>query len=115
MNKVNKSSILVATGVALSLASSASMALDRQVEVALVKVCKAAASDVPIRMKNAMDDYHLDTRDVALKVMCNGDDIITFAESHGANKTASRLEHSIGGVSITDVAAISKINVSFKE
>jgi hypothetical protein len=47
--------------------------------------------------------------------MCNGDDIITFAERHGADKTAAKLQRSIGSVNIIDTAAISKINVNFTE
>ena len=47
--------------------------------------------------------------------MCNGDDIITFAEKKGATKTAAQLQKSLGDVSITDVARIEKINVTFTE
>lgn len=114
MNKLSRSAASVTAGLVLLAVSSTSYALDRQVEVALVKVCKSAISDKPIRMKNAMDDYNLGTRDVALNVMCNGQDIISFAESYGANKTAARLEHSVGGVEITDVAQLSKVNVNFE-
>ena len=117
MKTMNKAKLAVAlvTGLGLSAASMSSMAMEPQVERALIKVCKSAASNKPIRLKNAMDDYNLAIRDVALKVMCNGDDIITFAETRGADKTASRLQHSVGGVSIIDVAAVSKINVTFEE
>lgn len=47
--------------------------------------------------------------------MCNGKDIIAFAESRGADKTAARLQRSIGDVEIIDVAALNKINVTFEE
>ncbi|HBY86192.1 MAG TPA: hypothetical protein DEO86_09975, partial [Colwellia sp.] len=50
---------------------------------------------------------------VALKLMCNGEDVISFAESNGADKTAAKLQNSIGNVEITDVAALSKVNVTF--
>ena len=112
---VNTGVIGVITGVSLLLASGTSMAMDKQVERALVKVCKSAASNKPIRMKIALDDYNLSSHDVALKVMCNGDDIITFAETRGAFKTASRLQNSIGGVEIIDVVKANKINVNFIE
>ncbi|WP_245961392.1 DUF3718 domain-containing protein [Thalassotalea euphylliae] len=105
----------VVAGLSLALVSGNSMAMDKQVERALIKVCKSAASNKPIRMKVAMEDYNLSTHDVALKVMCNGDDIITFAETRGAYKTASRLQNSIGGVEIIDVAKADKINVNFIE
>jgi len=38
--------------------------------------------------------------------MCNGDDIITFAEKNGATKTAAKLQKSTGEVNITDLAVI---------
>lgn len=113
MNKLTRSTASASLGLLLLAVSSTSYALDRQVEVALVKVCKSAITDKPISMKNAMDNYNLNTRDVALNVMCNGQDIISFAESYGANKVASRLERSVGGVSITDVAQLNKVNVTF--
>ena len=47
--------------------------------------------------------------------MCNGDDIIAFAEKHGADRTAAKLQRSLGSVNIIDVAAIDKINVTFAE
>ncbi len=114
MKKLIRIAASMTTSAVLLAVSSNSYALDRQVEVALVKVCKSAISDKPIRLKNAMDDYHLKARDVALNVMCNGKDIISFAESYGANKTAGRLERSVGGVRITDVAQLSKVNVKFE-
>ena len=114
MNKLKRTAIISSTGLALLLASSTSYALDRQVEVALVKVCKSAISDKPIKMKNAMDDYNLKIRTVALNVVCNGQDIISFAESYGADKTASRLQNSLGKVQITDVAMNNKLHVNFE-
>lgn len=47
--------------------------------------------------------------------MCNGDDIITFAQKNDAIKTAAKLQKSIGDVNITDLAVIEKINVTFTE
>ncbi|MFD2164904.1 DUF3718 domain-containing protein [Thalassotalea euphylliae] len=115
MNKVKVSAIAIITGLSMSAASTSALALDRQVEAALVKVCKSTLSDKPIRMKHAMEDYNLEAREVALNVMCNGEDIISFAANNGANKTASRLQSSIGGVDIIDVAAVNKINVTFEQ
>ena len=91
------------------------MAMDVKVEKTLIDVCKAAKSNNVYRYKNTLKSYHLKERTVALKVMCNGDDIIDFAEKYGANKTAAKLQRSIGGVSITDVAKLEKINVTFEE
>lgn len=123
MNTFKSSALATLTGATLLAVSATSYAgntekdapiLDRQVEAALVKVCKSTLSNKPIRMKNAMDDYNLKARQVALNVMCNGSDIITFAEINGANKVASKLQNSIGGVQIIDVANLTKVNVNFE-
>jgi hypothetical protein len=45
--------------------------------------------------------------------MCNGESVINFAESNNAVKTAATLQQSIGNVSISDVAAVSKVKVTF--
>lgn len=99
--------------LAFSLPSQA--ATMSYMETALVDVCNAAQSNKVFKLKSTIKSYHLQDRAVALKVMCNGDDIITFSEKHGANKTAKALQKSIGEVSITDVAAIEKINMTFTE
>lgn len=85
------------------------------IDIALIDVCKAAQSNRVLRLKSAIKSYRLQDKTVALKIMCNGDDIITFAEKNGATKTAAKLQKSIGDVKITDVATIEKINVTFTE
>lgn len=113
MNKLQKSAVFLTTGLALLAASSSANAMDKQVERALIKVCKAAITDRPIRLKVAMDDYRLKPRNVALNVVCNDKDIISFASYYGAEKIADRLQRSIGKVRITDVAKVEKVNVNF--
>ena len=76
-------------------------------------VCKAAKSNSTLKLIQTNKSYHLKTKTVALKVMCNGEDLISFAESNGAYKTAEKLQNSIGNVTITDLAALSKVNVTF--
>ena len=85
------------------------------IETALIDVCKAAKSNHLYRYNKTVKSYRLKDKTIALKVMCNGSDIITYAELHGADKTAEKLQNSIGRVQITDVAAITKINVTFEE
>ncbi|MBU2893109.1 DUF3718 domain-containing protein [Colwellia sp. D2M02] len=97
--------------VALSLPSHAVM--DSYMEKALINVCKAAKSNSVLKLKSTTKYYRLKTKTVALGLVCNGDDVITFAESYGANKTAATLQKSIGRVSITDVASVQKLNVTF--
>lgn len=107
--------IALATAVPVLVFSLPSQAMDPTLEKALVKICKSAASNTSIRLKNSIDDYRLTPRNVALNVMCNGDDIISFAERHGADRTAAKLQKSIGKVSIIDTASTAKYNVTFTE
>jgi len=97
--------------LAISLPSQA--ATPTHMETALVSVCKAAQSNSVQKLKQQTKAFRLRERTVALGVVCNGEDIISFAETHGADKTAAKLQKSISNVSITDIAAVSKINVTF--
>jgi len=114
MNKLTKSALGVTTGLALTLTASQSFAMDPYVEFALIDTCKSTLSNNALKVKKTVKSYNLDMKTVALKVMCNGQDIIAFAESHGATKAADKLQRSIGGVSIIDVAKVNKINVNFE-
>jgi hypothetical protein len=116
MNNLKTTAFALATTLPLFFMSTASQAaMAPSLEKALVKICVAAASNKPIQLKNAIDNYRLTEHKVALNVMCNNTDIIDFADQRGATKTAGRLQKSIGKVNIVDVAAISKINVTFEE
>lgn len=99
--------------LAISLPSQAAMT--PYIETALIDVCKAAKTNQVHRFNKTMKSYNLKDKTVALKVMCNGSDIISYAERNGATETAAKLQESIGNVQITDMAALSKINVTFKE
>jgi len=116
MTTIKTTLIALATTVpALALSLPSEAATPSFIDTALVEVCKAAQSNKVFKLKYAMKSYRLQEKTVALKVMCNGDDIIDFAEKNGATKTAAKLQKSIGDVSITDVAATDKINVTFTE
>jgi len=97
--------------LAISLPSQAAMT--PYMEKALIDVCKAAKSNSLIKLNDTTKSYRIKTETVALKLMCNGEDVISFAENNGADKTAAKLQKSIGNVQITDVAALSKVNVTF--
>lgn len=97
--------------LAISVPSQASMT--PYMEKALVDVCKAAKSNSISKLNSATKGNRIQTKTVALKLMCNGEDVITFAENNGAEKTAAKLQKSIGNVSITDVAALTKVKVTF--
>jgi len=86
--------------------------MDKYVETALIDTCRTVLTDRPYNLRKTIDSYHMKMRSVALKVMCNGDDIISFAERYGANRTAARLQRSIGKVNITDVVSAKKIHVN---
>jgi hypothetical protein len=103
----------VATLSLLALSSPSYAAMDPYLEKSLISVCKAAKSNSVLKLTQTTKSYRLKTKTVALKLMCNGDDVITFAERHGAERTAAKLQKSIGKVDITDVAAIQKVSVTF--
>jgi hypothetical protein len=117
MSKVKSVTTAAITLSLLIGASFSSSAMDKQVEESLISVCKAAKSDSLLNYRKTAKSFHLADKTIASKVMCNGSDIIDFAQQHGSYKIASRLENSLlsGNVNITDIAAISKINVTFSE
>lgn len=116
MNKVKSITTALITFSLLAGASFTSSAMDRYVEKALVDVCKASTSNSLVKFHNTTKYYNLKNRTVAKKVMCNGKDIADFARDEGSYKVAAKLERSLGGnVSISDLAAVSKINVNFVE
>jgi len=96
--------------LAISLPSQA--AIKPYMETALIDVCKAAKSDSILKLKSTTKSYRLQTKTVALKLMCNGEDVISFAQSNGAEKTVAKLQRSLGDVSITDVASLTKLKVT---
>jgi hypothetical protein len=116
MTKFKTTLIALATTIpalAFSLPSQATM--NTYMETALVDVCKAAMSNKVYHFNKTTKSYNLTDKTIALKVMCNGDDIISFAEKHGADKTAAKLQKSIGSVNIIDTASTAKMNVTFTE
>lgn len=115
MIKLKTTLIALATTVPALAFSLPSQAMDPTLEKALVKICKASASNIPIKLKNSIDDYRLTNKEVALNVMCNGMDIISFSENYGAYKTAGKLQRSVGNVNIIDTASTAKLSVTFAE
>ncbi|WNC70647.1 DUF3718 domain-containing protein [Thalassotalea psychrophila] len=95
--------LIIASSLLLSSGVQAA-GMSNYMETALIDVCKAAKSNNTIRFHNTVDGYRLKTKTVALKVVCNGENISEFAANNGANKTAERLNDSLGDVSIEDIA-----------
>jgi len=106
---------LVTTLPVLGFSFSSQAAMSPYMETALIDVCKAAMSNKVYRLNSTSKSYRLKQKTIALKVMCNGEDIISFAESRGATKTAGKLQRSIGNVQIIDTAAANKLSVTFTE
>lgn len=89
--------------------------MDPYVEQALIKVCKSVTTNNVLKFKRTAKYYHLKDKTIALNVVCNGKDIISFAESYGADKTAKNLQKSLGQTQITDLTALNKLRVNFTE
>jgi len=117
MNKVKSVTTAAITFSLLIGASFSSSAMDENIESALIDVCKSAKINSLLNFRKTVRSVNLTDKKIASNIMCNGSDIIDFAQNHGAYKIASRLEKSLtsGNVNITDMAAISKINVTFSE
>lgn len=116
MNKIKSITTTAITLTLLASTSFSSSAMDKYIEQSLIEVCKASTSNSTVKFNKTMKSFRLNNKAVANKVMCNGDDITDFARNHGSYKVAAKLEKSLNGdVSITDVAALSKIQVNFVE
>ncbi|MCP4985493.1 MAG: DUF3718 domain-containing protein [Colwellia sp.] len=85
----------------MSLPSQA--ATNTYMEKALIDVCKAAKSNSILKLNSTTKGYRLKTKTIALKLMCNGEDVMSFAESYGADNTAAKLPKSLGNVSIIPI------------
>ncbi|TRX57026.1 DUF3718 domain-containing protein [Thalassomonas sp. M1454] len=92
-------------GASLISFNSSAEGMSSYMEGALVDTCKAAMSDSTQKLTKTLKEYRLKEKTVALGVVCNGEDIITFAQNHGANKTAEHMSNTLGESSITDLAA----------
>ncbi len=109
--KTLKSLALIAiTSSTLMVAFNASAAIDPYLESALIDVCKSAQKNNVLRMRNTIKGHHLKEKTVALNLVCNGQDVISFAENSGADKTASHLEKRLGGTQIIDIAQLYQVN-----
>lgn len=112
MKKITTTLIALITSTLVFSTTTQAVPMDTHIESALIKVCKSALSDNITVFNRTTKEFNLKHKTVALKVMCNGDDIITFAEKNGAFRTAEKLEKSIGHVNIQEIAAIEKTQVT---
>ncbi|MGB0938190.1 MAG: DUF3718 domain-containing protein [Colwellia sp.] len=105
---------LVTSASALAFTAPTQAAMDPYMETALVSVCKASATNKLHKFHSAKKAHRLSSKTIALKVSCNGQDIASYAQSQGAHKTAAHLDDAIGDVTISEVAAVKKVNVNFE-
>ncbi|TLU66429.1 DUF3718 domain-containing protein [Thalassotalea litorea] len=107
--------VVAVCGLAIAPTTASADAMSSYMETALIDVCRSAESNNLVRFNKTMKEYRLKTQTVALKVVCNGENIPDFAATHGAYRTAERLNESLEDVSIEDVALQSqdKIHVNY--
>lgn len=86
--------------------------MEPKIRIALENTCKAAISDSGLKLRHTLKSFRLKAKEVALKVNCNGTDIISFAEQNGAENTASYLASKIGNVSVSEIAMSKKLSVT---
>ncbi len=102
--KINRLLNLMALVVVVGYTPYSSAQMSPQLEGALIDVCKAAKSNNGLRLKQSMAAYNLKPKTVVLRVVCNGENIIDFAYSNQALKTAQQLERNLGNIDIKDIA-----------
>lgn len=87
-------------------------AMDPVVEKALQNICHSSATDRLHSFKKVVKQYRLNMNKVANKVVCNGEDIGTFAAENGAAHNANFIrEHQQGRVEVRELA----VNTSSKQ
>lgn len=88
-SSVRKAVIIGALAVSGLLASTGASAAKMPVslEKDLVKVCEAIRDNNRLRLHQAVKDSGLSFRTLADKLVCNGQDMLEFAATHGADDT----------------------------
>lgn len=86
-----KKLFLTAVATSTLVLSSGAFAMDSDLEKKLVAVCKAVKSDSNLNLHTTLKETRLRADSVVEGLMCNGEDVITFAKLNGANNTADLL------------------------
>lgn len=81
----------VLAGITFSLAASVANAKDYplHLENELIAVCAAVKSDSKLKLNRAVKATGLNIRDLHEGLVCNGEDLLSFAATHNALKTQS--------------------------
>lgn len=103
MNKVCLTVAAATLGMASVATSTAAM--DPYVENALIDICRTSQLDRVHTFKRTVKSYRLKMDLVANNVVCNGEDIGTFAAQAGASNTADFIrDRQSGHVEVRDLA-----------
>ncbi|WP_394221782.1 DUF3718 domain-containing protein [Alteromonas gracilis] len=80
-------------GITLSLTATAANAnsYPMEIENELIAVCKAVKSDSRLKLRRAIKATGLTTRELYKGLVCNGQDMMTFAATHSASRTAQHI------------------------
>jgi len=80
-------------GITLSLTATAATAnsYPKELEKDLIAVCEAVKSDSRMKLRRAVRATGLNMRELNNGLVCNGQDMMTFAATHGAAKTAQHI------------------------
>lgn len=92
------------TTLALLAGGTASAAMDRNIESALIDVCKKISSDRVIPLRSTVKGYNLSYEVIGEKLLCNGYNVIAWAQINGAERTADDMHRVLGTVTISDLA-----------
>ena len=86
-------------GTTLSLTATATAATagsyPTELEDNLVAVCEAVKSDSRLKLHRAVKATGLNMRDLHEGLVCNGQDMLTFAATHNASETAQHIARRI--------------------
>ena len=77
------------SGMASAHNSLAINNIDASTERSLVKVCEALKSNKRVKLIRALKDSRIRYKHIVDGLVCNGQDALDFAMSHGAKKTAN--------------------------
>ncbi|TRX53995.1 DUF3718 domain-containing protein [Thalassomonas sp. M1454] len=106
MKTLTKIAAVSLTSASLLVAFNSSATMDNYMESALIDVCKKAQQDNVLQLRKTIKGYRLNEKTVAMGLMCNGENVISFAENNGAFKTANHLDKKLGGADIVDIAQV---------
>ena len=106
MKTLTKIATVSLTTASLFMAFGSTASMDSYMEGALIEVCKSAQKDSVMNLRKTIKSHRLNEKTVAMGLVCNGEDVISFAENSGAYKTANHLEKKLGGAGIVDLAQV---------